>query len=63
MHYWRRNNALQNLGVLRLRPGGHYFFTNNALAGILIFLETGHVKKVIVKVSEEEHIWLLVTSQ
>ena len=44
-------------------PGGHYFFTNNALTGILIFLETGHVKIVIVKVSEEEHIWLLVTSQ
>ena len=33
MHYWRRNNALQTPG-----PGRHYFFTNNALAGILIII-------------------------
>ena len=36
-----RNNALQTLGVPRPKakgppgPGGHYFFTNNALMGIL----------------------------
>ena len=42
MHYWRKNNALQTLGVPWPAaagppgPGGHYFFTNNALVGILI---------------------------
>ena len=42
MHYWRRNNALQTLGVPQPQAkgppgsGGHYFFSNNALAGILI---------------------------
>ena len=44
MHYWRKNNALQTLGVPWPAaagppgPGGHYFFTNNALAGILIIV-------------------------
>ena len=44
MHYWRRNNALQTLGVPWPAlldppgPGGHYFFTNYALAGILIII-------------------------
>ena len=44
MHYWRKNNALQTLGVpwpaAAGPPGpvGHYFFTNNALAGILIII-------------------------
>ena len=42
MHYWRKKNALQTLGVPWHAavgppgPGGHYFFTSNALAGILI---------------------------
>ena len=41
MHYWRRNIALQTLGIPwpaaagPTGPAGHYFFTNNALAGIL----------------------------
>ena len=44
MHYWRKNNALQTLGVPWPAaagppgPGGHYFFPNNALAGILIII-------------------------
>ena len=44
VHYWRRNNARQALGVPRLQAkglpgsGGHCFFSNNALEGILHFI-------------------------
>ena len=42
MHYWRRNNALKGVpwpaAARPPGPGGHYFFTNNALAGILIII-------------------------
>ena len=53
MHYWRKNNALQTLGVPWPAaagppgPGGHYFFTNNALAGILIIIFHCNVKPFV----------------
>ena len=51
MHYWRQNNAATG----PQGSGGHYFFTNNALAGILISIAC-FVKELSISEKEFEFI-------